>query len=295
MFSEPDILRIPAKSQRQAMDWSLVLVSQGIETTIQPPGEDTGWSLLVNSRDGQRALQSLRQYRVENRGWPWQQQWSLTGHHWTFDWGSVGWAAVMILFYWLSSIVPSFEAGGIMDSAKAVSGQWWRAFTAIFLHADLGHLATNLSIGIILLGFAMGRFGTGVGLLAAYLAGAGGNLLSLLLNAKPFHGLGASGMIMGALGLLAAQSFARSNKERPSLKYLLGGAVTGVMLFVLFGLTPGTDIAAHLGGFVSGLLLGTIILVFLPESFPQSSKANFASITLLSALVAMTWTLALRH
>ncbi len=51
------------------MDWSLVLASQGIEAVIEPPGEDGRWGLVVASRDCERALKSLRQYRVENRDW----------------------------------------------------------------------------------------------------------------------------------------------------------------------------------------------------------------------------------
>ena len=93
-----------------------------------------------------------------------------------------------------------------MDSAAVARGEWWRIFTAIMLHADAGHLISNLSIGVILFGFVMGRFGRGTGLLATLLAGAAGNALSLVLNSKPFYGLGASGMIMAALGMLSAQT-----------------------------------------------------------------------------------------
>jgi len=46
-LTESATARIPVRSRRQAMDWSLVLLSQGIETTILPPGEDGNWSLLV--------------------------------------------------------------------------------------------------------------------------------------------------------------------------------------------------------------------------------------------------------
>jgi rhomboid protease GluP len=272
------------------MDWSLVLVSQGVETTIQAPGEGNGWELVIPSKDSERAFQSLRQYRIENRNWPWRQP--LPGRQLHFDWGCIVWAAVMALFYWLSNVSPRILDGGIMDSAKVVSGQWWRVFTAMSLHADLGHLATNLSIGIVLLGLAMGRYGTGTGLFAAYLAGAAGNLLSLLVNIRPFRGLGASGMIMGALGLLAAQSLAYLGQKRPPLKPLLAGVAAGLMLFVLFGLSPGTDIAAHLGGFISGLVLGGI-LVLLPADFLENPKTNLAGGALLAGMMLLTWGMAL--
>src|SRR5688500_16356435 len=58
---------IPVKSERQAMDWSLVLVSQGIESTIERVPESDRWQLSVPSGDYARAVQALRQYHVENK------------------------------------------------------------------------------------------------------------------------------------------------------------------------------------------------------------------------------------
>lgn len=274
------------------MDWSLVLLSQGIESVIEPDNEGASWSLIVASRDSERAFKTLRQYSAENRGWPWTG--NIAGEQVRFDFGCVGWAFVMVLFYWLSAAFPKVMSGGIMDSTKFVSGQWWRLFTAVSLHADLGHLATNLAIGIVLLGLAMGRYGTGIGLLAAFLAGAGGNVFSFLLNSKPFHGLGSSGMVMGALGLLAAQSFAPHESRGKSIKYLLVSIAAAAMLFILLGLSPESDIAAHIGGFISGLFLGAA-LVRLAGRNLRTAKFETAGWFLLSLLYGMTWTLAMLH
>jgi len=52
----------------------------------------------------------------------------------------------------------------------------------------------------------MARFGPGQALLAALLAGAVGNAAGLALRTEHYIGLGASGMVMGGLGLLTAQS-----------------------------------------------------------------------------------------
>lgn len=274
------------------MDWSLVLVSQGIEPVIEPPGETGGWALVVSAKDSERAFKSLRQYRVENRGWPWLGH--LANENFHFDWSCIGWTLVLMVFYWLSSVLSGLKSAGIMDSTKVASGQWWRVFTAMELHADAAHLATNLAIGIVLTGLAMGRFGTWLGLLASLLAGAIGNVASLTLNAGPFHGLGASGMIMGSLGLLSAQSFASVKSGKRSLKYLLGGVAAGLMLFVLLGLAPGTDMAAHLGGFVGGLFLGAG-LVRIPPKTLQSAPTRWMSFVVLLLLAGGTWCLALRH
>src|SRR5213078_4135285 len=155
----------------------------------------------------------------------------------------------LALFYWLQAHLD-LQAAGLMHSTAVAHGQWWRLFTAIWLHADLGHLAANASIGLVLLGFAMGRYGTGTGLLASYLAGAGGNVAAWLLSLEQHRNLGASGMVMGSLGLLAAQSLSLWKQDPAARKYLLSGIGGGLMLFILFGLTPGTDVMAHFGGFV---------------------------------------------
>src|SRR5207302_9946394 len=115
---------------------------------------------------------------------------------------------------------------GLLDAAAVSKGQWWRLFTAIFLHADIGHLAMNMSIGLVLLGLTMGRLGTGVGLLAAYLTGVGGNILTWLIYSGDHRSLGASGMIMGCVGLLAVQSVS-TDRGPNKLKYILSGVIGG--------------------------------------------------------------------
>jgi membrane associated rhomboid family serine protease len=138
----------------------------------------------------------------------------------------------------------------------------------------------------------MGRFGAGVGLLASYLAGAAGNLVSLWFNAKPFVGLGASGMVMGALGLLAAQTFTYWQFEHKRLQNLIGGLAAGIMLFLWFSLSPASDFAAHLGGFTAGLAMGSA-LSFVPIRHLRGAKVSASASFLLLAWLAFTWRLAL--
>jgi rhomboid protease GluP len=289
MQSEPT--RIKARSRGQAMDWSLVLASQGIESIIEPP-ENGGWGLLVAGKDSEKAFKALRQYRLENRRWPWRQvvPWPEA----RFDWFSAAWAGLLIFVHWAGSVKPALYDRGIMASKLVRAGEWWRVFTAITLHADVAHLGENLSIGIVLFGLAMGRYGTGTGLLAAYVAGAFGNVASLLLSARPFEGLGASGMVFGALGLLAAQSFHSTGTEENPRARKLTGLGAAVLLFILYGLSPGSDTVAHLGGFIAGLGLG-IILVKLPPGYCRSMKVNLATGAVLVAMVGGTWWLALRN
>src|SRR5215831_15871280 len=155
---EQSVTRIPARSRRQAMDWSLVLISQEIVTTVDYSLQEGGWGLLVPTEEQERALEALRLYQIENRRWPWRSE--VFQSELLFDWLSVAWALLAILFFLLERDSYLHDAG-LMDSTAVAHGQWWRLFTAMWLHADLAHLATNLSIGVLLLGLALGRFGTG--------------------------------------------------------------------------------------------------------------------------------------
>ncbi len=270
------------------MDWSLVLISQGIESTVDFAAE-SGWGLIVPSPEHQRALDLIRQYRLENARWPWRQHIRAAL---LFDWGSLAWVILLCLFFRLDDSGTALHDAGLMDGAAVSHGEWWRLSTAIFLHADLGHLAANAGFGLVLLGLTMGMYGTGAGLLAAYLTGIGGNVLAWLID--PAHrSLGASGMVMGCVGLLAAHSFTTSRFNPRMPKSVAGGIAAGVMLFLLLGSSPGTDIVAHLGGFMTGIFLGSLLSRW--RRLSQNPGANVSAGALFILLVTLTWWAALRH
>lgn len=288
---EPDTTTLDAQSYRQAMDWSLVLLSQGVENMIAWSQDRHRWFLTIQSADHDSAQQAIQLYESENRRWPWRREILHPGL--LFDWASLAWLALLLFFAWLDHTQSHFRALGILDVRAVSHGQWWRLFTAIWLHADAAHLAANASIGFVLLGLAMGRYGTGVGLLGAYLAGVGGNLLGWLVTAGPRYSLGASGMVMGALGLLAMQSWPVWLHFRHAAKSFIGSVAAGIMLFVLLGLTPGTDIIAHAGGFGAGLLLGAVFNLL--PGLARRPLLNFVAGLILASLVVYPWWRALNH
>jgi rhomboid protease GluP len=136
-----------------------------------------------------------------------------------------------------------------------VAGQVWRLLTSIFLHIGLMHLLFN-SYALFLLGIEVERlYGTPRFLAIYLLAGLWGSLASFAFS--PHISAGASGAIFGLLGTLVAfflrhrEMFGEFGRQR--LMSLLG--VAGLNLF--FGFTvPGIDNFAHLGGLISGALLG---------------------------------------
>jgi membrane associated rhomboid family serine protease len=283
--------RISARSRLEAMDWSLVLISQGIESVISRSEEGSDWSLQVEPSDYERAREAISLYRSENRGWGFRHEVFQPGL--LFDWASVAWVGLVCAFYWVNDSRADLHSAGVLDTEALAHGQWWRLFTAMWLHEDLVHLTSNAMFGFVLLGLAMGRYGTGVGLLAAYLAGAVGNLFSWVCSSRAHYGLGASGMVMGGLGLLALQSVWFWRRSPYASKLLFNGLFGGVLLFVLLGLTPGTDIIAHFAGFVSGVILGSLAASF--NRVLRKPSTNLLCAGVFLALVLWPWWLALRN
>lgn len=291
---EPLNPMISVRSQRQAMDWSLVLVSQGIAVTIIPPGEQGGWALMVNPSEHGRAVEALRLYRLENRASLWARPLPQTGL--VLDFGSLAWVILISAFFLLDQAQGGqLQEAGWMDNRAFRAGEWWRVFTAITLHADVPHLAANATIGLVLLGLVMGSYGSGIGALAALLAGACGNLAGFWCYGSAHQGLGASGMVLGALGLLTAQSLSFRKAGLTGRQLALRGLWGGVLLLVLLGLNPSprSDTVAHVGGFVAGVALGGVVMV-LPASWRQSRWPNLAAGLAIAGLLVVAWGLALR-
>src|SRR4051794_22581242 len=108
----PQPMTIPARSQREVMDWGLVLTSQGIEATIEQT--ENGWSLAVEEIDYRRAIAVLELYQKENRGWGWRRE--LPGSSMLFHYGSVLWVSFILAFYSWSTGNPAIKGAGIANS-----------------------------------------------------------------------------------------------------------------------------------------------------------------------------------
>ncbi len=145
---------------------------------------------------------------------------------------------------------------GAMFGPLIANGQYWRLFTAIFLHIGVLHILFN-SFALFIFGRIVERFyGPSRFIVIYFLAGLAGSVTSYLMNSIALAA-GASGAIFGVLGALTAFFFIQRNTlgdmARRNLYSLL--MLAGLNLYI--GLTfPGVDNWAHLGGFVAGSLIG---------------------------------------
>ena len=140
--------------------------------------------------------------------------------------------------------------------------QFYRILTAMFLHADIMHLAQNL---LCLFGvsdiFLASRSAVKYYLvyLGAGILGAAAELFVRYLLKDGTYALGASGAVMGVLGAdIALVLKARRGPERPGLSSLL--IRLGLLAAINLIPSPGnTDYLGHFFGFSAGFLIGLLL------------------------------------
>ncbi len=148
---------------------------------------------------------------------------------------------------------------GAMFGPFIAGGEYWRLFTAMFLHAGSMHLIFN-GLGLLIFGKMAERiFGLYRFIIIYVLAGLAGSTASFAFN-DTVIGAGASGAIMGILGAVAAFYFIRRNTlgegERQNFKGLL--IIAGINVILGFTIS-GIDNWAHMGGLVGGFVVGMIL------------------------------------
>ena len=188
---------------------------------------------------------------------------------------------------------PDTFAIGTLDAAAVQSGQWWRAFTALTLHVDIVHLLMNLGAGAAIGYLASRQIGTGHAWLLTVLGAGVANLVEALFSMPGHQSVGASTAVFAALGLLAAHSWrTRLNGSHATLRRL-APLIAGAALLGLMGTAgEGTDILAHLFGFVAGGVLG--VVVAMPNvARRMNALPQWMSGALTLALIAGAWSLAL--
>ena len=290
---EPVWVEVDRRGRTVAEQHALVLVSRGIACRLAPQA-DGGVALTVSPGDAVRARQELARYLEENRRQrhaPVPARALVAGLE-----GALAYAGVLFFLYgaarrqtfsWDWGSAGAAQAGLIMD------GEWWRTLTALGLHADLGHLASNLVFGGALGLLLAQLLGSGLTWLAILLAGALGNALSALLQPSGHTAIGASTAVFGALGILAALAWPR---HAAIWRYRLRGwlpLAAGVMLLAYLGFGgERTDIGGHVAGFAAGTALGAWLAMpgaWIPRGLIAQRVFGGTALT----LFALAWLVAL--
>ena len=140
---------------------------------------------------------------------------------------------------------------------ETTAGEWWRLLSSMFLHGGIMHLLLNISGLVIAAFFVEPLLGRKNYFILYILSGLCGSLASIWWYPNTIS-VGASGAIFGLygaiFGLLLTNAFPKASKK---VMLMMIGIYVGINL--LWGLTGGIDNAAHIGGLLSGALIGIIL------------------------------------
>ncbi len=187
--------------------------------------------------------------------------------------------------------VELFAWGAKSTQAVVHDREYWRLFTAMFLHIGPMHLALNM-LGLWEAGRQLCRwFGNALFLLIYGGSGLVGGALSLHFLSQQSVSAGASGAVFGVLGALLAAG-CQHPAQLP--KMLSRQLLTGQGLFLAYalvqGLDPlGADNATHLGGLVTGALLGWLLpnKIDTPASNGRSRSTALAAVAGCALLITV--------
>ncbi|EMS48225.1 Inactive rhomboid protein 1 [Triticum urartu] len=149
---------------------------------------------------------------------------------------------------------------GALDWNKVVhQHQGWRLISCIWLHAGLIHLVVNM-LSLLFIGIRLEQQFGFVRIGAIYLlSGFGGSVMSALFLRNNYISVGASGALFGLLGSMLSELLMNwtiySNKVAAIITLLFIIAIN-----VAIGILPHADNFAHIGGFLTGFLLGFVLL-----------------------------------
>ena len=156
-------------------------------------------------------------------------------------------------------------------------GEWWRVFTAAFLHIGPIHLVMNM-LGLLIFGSELERQLGRLRFLALYLLSALGGAAAIQLFGDPRVPVaGASTAIYGLLGgLVVLMLYQRQD---------LRGLLTLLAINVFISFLPGVSLLGHLGGLVAGAFAAGILV--LTRRRRPAQVAGLASLTVVLLVLAL--------
>lgn len=292
----PDDALVPLRTTRRralADDWCLVLAAEGLVPELR--GGRDGFTVFVPHVEVRRAVAALASFEREN------QRVAAPPEPAPVDRHPVRHALVVAsaLLASFPATGPAFgasrvAAAGEAEAAAIRAGAWWRAITALTLHADAAHVLGNAVAGAVFLAAVFRVFGPGVGGALVLASGALGNAANAFVRDPAHATVGASTAVFGALGLAAGHAVAtRRSALRGRPVWLPIGAA--LALLAMIG-TAGerTDVWAHVLGLAAGVALG-VIATRLPAAWLARREIQIGAALAALGTLALAWSIALER
>ena len=172
-------------------------------------------------------------------------------------------------------------------SPLTLSGDWWRLITCVFLHVGIIHLAMTSSALYMAGVYPEPMLGKTKYIIAYLATGIFASLASLWWHSDVVNSAGASGAIFGLYGIFLALLFTNliPKQMRSSLLQSIG---VFVVFNLIYGTKSGIDNAAHIGGLLSGMIIGFIFYPLLKKE-DKGAKSNLVLIGIIFGAVLSAW------
>jgi rhomboid protease GluP len=163
---------------------------------------------------------------------------------------------------------------GALWAPAVMHGEPYRLVTAMFLHGGLIHIGFNMMVLMDIGPVVEEVYGSARFLFLYLMTGIAGYLFSTAAASKshPIPSVGASGAILGLIGLMIAITTRRGGAAMQALRSRLISWV--VSIFVLGYFMRIVDNWAHLGGLAAGFLLGRVFADREPMNPAELKRAH---------------------
>jgi len=312
------VAKVPAKGLSKGEDIIIDLDEHGFSATSKP----SEWSPLAKKERHQRNLDALMEAfalaRVSTSTGTMQaelkeleesgvmQQDASTAKAHEFHWKDIGMAfiprkdffatpllidiSVVVYVLMVASGVHFMEPtgedlllwGGNWRSVT-LAGEWWRLLTCCFVHIGVIHLLFNM-YALLMVGIHLEPLLGRVRLLALYvITGVFASVTSLWWHDNTVSA-GASGAIFGLYGVFLAL-LTTDLLHKDVRRQLLSSIGIFVVYNLVYGLQGGVDNAAHIGGLLSGVVMGFALYPSLRR--PEATAMRWSSVLLPSVVLAV--------
>lgn len=175
--------------------------------------------------------------------------------------------------------------GALYGPYVVQEGEWWRLFTAMFLHGGMTHLLMNM-FSLYIIGRGAEMYFEKNAYISIYLfSGLIGGLVSMFVHPGSV-GVGASGAIFGIFGALAGFFLAHRDKVATHARAFMKDFSIIIGINLVIGLSiPSVDVSAHLGGLAVGIV-GGYVLSKNPKWILAYSAAMFAVMILMGRFLS---------
>ncbi len=161
-------------------------------------------------------------------------------------------------------------------------GEWWRFITPNFLHIGLMHVLFN-SFALYQVGpLTEELYGSAKFIFIYLITGIFAFVASYFFDIR---GAGASGSICGLIGLMAVFGYRQGGSFGKSL---MRSMVQWAVMIIIFGFIVGANNVGHMGGLISGALLGFLIKGEQPTTLMATRAWNGTAI-LCVVLIALSF------